>query len=139
MLAGVILPYRVILQDAVKPLEVRRLMVKLYRECGSISQVAREFHTTRQRPWIPTAIQGFRPAKCRLIYNESLTLELAVKKGAGQKAWGLRISYLGTLKLCKNFQMNPESTLAPSSETKYWIWSYLPYYSGLKPPVPIVY
>jgi len=54
MLAGVILPYRVILQDAVEPLEVRRLMVKRYRECGSISQVAREFHTTRKtvRKWV---------------------------------------------------------------------------------------
>ena len=43
-------------------------------------------------------------------------------------------------RVCKNFQMNPESeALAPPSETKHWICSYFPSYSGLKPPVPIVF
>ena len=54
MLAGAILPYSVILRDAKEPVEIRRAMVQRYTEVRSISQVAREFRTTRKtvRKWI---------------------------------------------------------------------------------------
>ena len=54
MLAGAILPYSVILKDAKEPLELRRAMVRRYQEVRSISQVAREFRTTRKtvRKWV---------------------------------------------------------------------------------------
>ncbi len=53
MSAMMILPYAQILKDIQEPLQFRLEMVKRYRECGSISQVAREFRTTRKtvRKW----------------------------------------------------------------------------------------
>jgi transposase len=54
MSAMMILPYAQILKDTQEPLQFRLEMVKRYQECGSISQVAREFRTTRKtvRKWV---------------------------------------------------------------------------------------
>jgi len=54
MLANRILTYREFLHDSPEPVRVRLAMVKRYKEVGNISQVAREFETTRQtvRKWV---------------------------------------------------------------------------------------
>ncbi len=54
MLASDILTYRDFLKDSAEPASLRLAMIKRYKEIKSISQVAREFNTTRVtvRKWI---------------------------------------------------------------------------------------
>jgi transposase len=54
MLASNILPYQEFLKDTQEPIHIRLAMVKRFKEVGSISQVAKEFHTTRLtvRKWV---------------------------------------------------------------------------------------
>jgi len=54
MLASNILPYQDFLKDTPEPMRIRLAMVKRFKETGNISQVAKEFHTTRNtvRKWI---------------------------------------------------------------------------------------
>lgn len=54
MLASSILPYQEFLKDTQEPIRIRLAMVKRFKEVGNISQVAREFHTTRGtvRKWV---------------------------------------------------------------------------------------
>ncbi len=54
MLASEILTYQELLHDSPEPVRVRLAMVKRYKEISNISQVAREFKTTRQtvRKWV---------------------------------------------------------------------------------------
>jgi len=54
MLASNILPYQEFLKDTQEPIRIRLAMVKRFKEVGNISQVAKEFHTTRLtvRKWV---------------------------------------------------------------------------------------
>jgi len=54
MLASNILPYHEFLKDTPEPIRIRLAMVKRFKEVGNISQVAKEFHTTRLtvRKWV---------------------------------------------------------------------------------------
>jgi hypothetical protein len=47
MLASSILPYQEFHNDTQDPVRIRLAMVKRFKEIGNISQVDREFHTTR--------------------------------------------------------------------------------------------
>jgi transposase len=53
-LASNILTYSDFLKDSKEPLEIRKAMVRRYRELKSISAVALEFNTTRKtvRKWV---------------------------------------------------------------------------------------
>jgi len=54
MLASNILPYNEFLKDTQEPIRIRLAMVKRFKEIRNISQVAYEFHTTRNtvRKWV---------------------------------------------------------------------------------------
>ena len=67
MLASNILPYQLFLQDSAEPVQVRLAIVKRFMEVENITQVAKEFQTTRKtvRKWV-NRFQGAISSLCNL-------------------------------------------------------------------------
>ena len=123
MLVSNIISYRDFLRDSKEPIEVRKAIVRLYKEIRSISKVAKEFNTTRKtvRKWI-TRFDGTvssltnqtkAPKRPNLqIKNNTRELIIQFRKDRPTLGYSYLISYLNQFK-CDEI---------PSATTVYAIW-----------------
>ena len=123
MLASNIIAYKTFLKDSKEPVQIRLAMVKRYKETGSITQVAREFQTTRKtvKKWVDrfdgtisslknhsrAPKQPFRQIKER---TEKLLVEFK------QKYKKLGYAYI------HNYLIEAKCDEIPSKKTVYGIW-----------------
>ena len=123
MLASNILAYQNFLQDSSEPIQIRLAMVKRFKEVKNITQVAREFRTTRKtvRKWIKRFTGALSSLKNRSRvpkkphqYLQTRTRELVIQFRREYPSLGYNYIH--------NYLLKRGSREVPSKKSCYVIW-----------------